>query len=428
LGSFEFSDFHDFEFVSDFGFRISDLFCQPSFELQMNPSPSHRPRRRLPYVGAAVLVALITAGLWPKPVPVETARATIGVLRATVNEEGKTRIKQRYLISAPVTGQLRRIPFKAGAEVKAGETVLAVIDPLSPTLLDARTRTAAEAKRDAAAANLEKARTSHKFAASELRRFERLYADKTVSVQELETAQMRESTAAKEAAAAESALRQAEAELAEFVAGADARPDPACLPHEIKSPITGRVLKIFEENARVVTAGTSLLELGDPADLEVVVEVLSRDGAAIPDGAKVEFDHWGGSEPLLGRVRLVEPAAFTKISALGVEEQRVNVIADLLTPPEQRRNVGDNFRVEASIIVWEANDALKVPRGALFRRGDGWAVFVVSEGRAQLKPVKAGRSSDTETQVLDGLKADEEVILYPGSRVQDGQRVRAITI
>ncbi len=396
----------------------------------MNPSVNHRSRRWLPYIGAVLLLGLIGAGLWPKPVPVETAQATLGTLRATVNEEGKTRIRQRYLVCAPVTGQLRRIPFKAGAEVKAGETILAIIDPVSPTLLDARTRTAAEARRDSAAANVEKNRATHTFALSELRRFEKLYADNTVSVQELETARVREASAAKELTAAESALRQAEAELAQFNvgAGASGSTNGLCPPEQIRAPATGRVLKVFEENARVVAAGTPLVEVGDPADLEVVVEVLSRDGAAIPADAKVEFDQWGGAEPLLGRVRLVEPAAFTKISALGVEEQRVNVIADLVTPPDQRRNVGDNFRVDARIIVWEAQDTLKVPVGALFRQGDQWAAFAVVDGRARLRLIKAGRSSGTETQVLDGLKRGDQVILYPGSRVQEGQRVKPIKV
>ncbi len=389
---------------------------------------THRTRRWLPYLGAILLLGLIVAGLWPKPVPVETAPAVVGTLRATVNEEGKTRIKQRYLVSAPVTGQLRRIPFKAGAEVIADRTVVAVIDPVTPTLLDARTRTAAQAKRDTAAANLEKTRTSHNFAQSELRRFEKLFAEKTVSTQELETAQMRESSNAKELAAAESALRQAEAELAEFSSASSATGSDGCPLQEVKAPATGRVLRVFEENARVVAAGAPLLEIGEPSDLEVVVEVLSRDGAAIPPGAKVEFEQWGGGQPLLGHVRLVEPAAFTKVSALGVEEQRVNVIADLDTPPAQRNSVGDNFRVEAKIVVWEAADVLKVPVGALFREGDQWAAFIVVDGRARLRRVNAGRSSGTETQILEGLKAGDRVILYPGSRVQPGQRVTAIKI
>jgi HlyD family secretion protein len=398
----------------------------------------NQPRRRwLPYAGAVLLLGLVVAGLWPKPLPVETAPAVMGTLRATVNEEGKTRIKQRYLVSAPVTGQLRRIPFKVGAEVVAAQTIVAAIDPVTPTLLDARTRTAAQAKRDTAAANLEKAHTTHNFAQSELKRFEKLFSEKTVSVQELETAQMRESAGAKEKAAAESALRQAEAELAEFgsvstpvaaAAGNDPGPSADCPLQEVKAPCSGKVLRVFEENSRVVTAGTPLLEIGDPADLEVVVEVLSRDGAAIPAAAKVEFEQWGGNQPLLGRVRLVEPAAFTKVSALGVEEQRVNVIADLVTPPDQRPTVGDNFRVEAKIVIWEAADVLKVPAGALFREGDQWATFVVVDGRAELRHVKAGPSSGTETQILEGLKAGEQVILYPGSRVHPGQRVNRIKV
>jgi HlyD family secretion protein len=391
-------------------------------------SANRHTRRWLPYAGAVVLVALITAGLWPRPLPVETARATVGTLRATVNEEGKTRIKQRYVVSAPVTGQLRRVPFKAGAEVRAGETVVAVIEPVSPTLLDARTRTATEAKRDTALANLEKARAGQHFAASDLRRLEKLQADQMISVQELETAQLREASASKEQAAAESALRQAEAELAEFSVNAPVGTNTLRDPVQIKAPATGAVLHVFEENARVVSAGTPLMDIGDPADLEVVVEVLSRDGAAIPPGTPVELEQWGGGQPLRAQVRLVEPAAFTKVSALGVEEQRVNVVADLLTPPDQRRNVGDSFRVEARIIVWEARDALKVPAGALFRKGEQWAAFVVTDGRARLRIVKAGRSSGTETQVLEGLKQGEEVILYPGSRVRDGQRVTPVTL
>lgn len=371
---------------------------------------------------------LILAGLWPQAIPIETARATIGTLRSTVDEEGKTRLKQRYAVSAPVMGQLRRIPLKPGAEVRAGQTVLAVIDPLPPAMLDARSRALAEARREAAAAQLEKARAAHRFAASELRRFEKLYADKTVPIQELEAVQLRESSAAKDKTAADSALRQAEAELAEFAPSADGKPHPPRKPTEVKSPADGCVLRVLEESARVVAAGTPLLEVGDPRDLEVVIEALSRDGAGISPGTKVELEQWGGGEPLRAQVRLVEPSAFTKVSALGVEEQRVNVVADLLTPPEQRRSLGDNFRVEARIMVWETNQALKVPSGALFRRGQQCAVFVVSDARAHLRPVTIGRASGSETQIIEGLKEGEEVILYPGDRVRDGQRVRMIKI
>jgi len=187
-------------------------------------------------------------------------------------------------------------------------------------------------------------------------------------------------------------------------------------------------LHVFEESTRVVAPGTPLVDLGDPAELEAVIEVLSRDGAVIPPGAKVELEQWGGGEPLAARVRLVEPAAFLKISALGVEEQRVNVVVDLVTPYEQRRSLGDNFRVEARIVVWETDQTLKVPAGAVFRRGQTWAAFALVGGRAELRRVTVGRSSGTEFQVLDGLKDGEEVILYPGDRVHEGQRVQPIVI
>ena len=408
----------------------------------MNPDPAdksqppiprrnnhaRRPRRWLPYAGALALIGLIVAGLWPKPAPIETARATVGTLRATVNEEGKTRIKQRFVVAAPVAGQLRRITLKPGAEAQAGQTVLAVIEPLSPALLDARSRKLAEARRDTAAANLDKARAEHVFAASELKRFEKLFSTQTVAVQELETVRLRETSAAKEELAAESALRQALAELAEFSASNPGDTTAPRNPTEVKAESNGRVLRVFEESARVVAAGTPLLEIGDPADLEVVIEVLSRDGAAIAPGTPVELEQWGGSQPLEARVRVVEPAAFTKVSALGVEEQRVNVIADLLTPPDQRRSLGDNFRVEARIIVWQTNQTLKVPSGVLFRQGEHWAAFVVAEGRARRQLVKVGRASGTETQIVEGLKEGDEVILYPGDHVHDGQRVRQIKI
>lgn len=395
------------------------------------PNQSNRHTRRwLPYAGAVLLLGLIAGGLWPQPVPVETALVTTGALRATVNEEGRTRVKNRYVVSAPVAGQLRRIELKAGAEVTAGETVVAVLDPLPPAMLDARARALAQARLEAAAARLEKARTAETFAASELRRFDTLYANQTVSIQEREAAQSRADSARQETAAAESAWREAQAELAEFSLGRFAATNAPCLPTEIKAPVTGRVLCVFEESARPVSVGASLLEIGDPSDLEVVVEVLSRNGAAILPGSRVEFEQWSAADQpeLIGRVRLVEPAAFTKTSALGVEEQRVKVVADLLTPAEQRPTLGDNFRVEATIVVWETNAAVKVPPGALFRQGDQWTAFVLVEARARLQPVRIGRASASEVQVLEGLKDGQQVILYPGSRVHPGQRVKPIKI
>lgn len=387
-----------------------------------------RPKRWLPWLGALLLVALIVIGFLPRPLPVETARVTQGALRATVNEEGKTRIKQRYVVSAPLAGHLRRIPFKAGAEVEAGKTVLAVIDPVSPAMLDARNRALAEARQDTAVANLDRAKEAQRFAANELRRIEKLFADKSLSQQDLENAQWRETSAAKDLAVAESALRQAETELKEFPAGESSPSNGLRAPVEVTSPASGRVLHVLEESTRVVPAGTPLVEVGDPADLEAVIEVLSRDGAAIQPGAKVELEQWGGGAPLEGRVRLVEPAAFLKISALGVEEQRVNVVVDFVTPYEQRRNLGDKFRMEARILVWKTDQALKVPAGALFRRGQDWAAFVLAGGRAELRRVQVGRVGGNEMQILGGLKVGEELILYPGDRVHERDRVKPIQI
>lgn len=390
--------------------------------------------RWIPYAIGAVVLALIVLGLRPKPAPVETARVGYGPLRATVSEEGKTRIKQRFVVAAPVTGQLRRIPFKPGADIVANETVVAVFDPLPASPLDARNRALALARRDSARAMLEKSGTAHELARNELRRIEQMFAAKTVSPQDLESAQMRETAAAREVVSVESTLAQAEAELsasAAPAAGGPASPRAAAAPAqpiEVRSPVSGRVLHVFQESERAVTTGQPLLEIGDPTDLEVVVEMLSRDGAAIPVGAPALLEQWGGAVPLEGRVRLVEPAAFTKISALGVEEQRVNVVVDITTPLEQRRSLGDNFRVEARVVVWEDARALKASSSGLFRRSQEWAALVVRDGRARLVPVKVGRSSGPEMQIVDGLRDGDEVILYPGDRVHDGQRVQPMQV
>jgi HlyD family secretion protein len=282
----------------------------------------------------------------------------------------------------------------------------------------------AEGRRDTAAANVERARAAHKFAASELKRFEALFGEKTISVQEFEQVQWRETSAAKELAAAQADLRQAEAELAEFNTPASQSRTAV----EVKAPATGRVLRVIEESARTVAAGTPLVEIGDPADLEVVIEVLSRDGAIIQPGTRVELEEWGGTEPLQARVRLVEPAAFTKVSALGVEEQRVNVIADIVTPVEKRAYLGDNFRVEARIITSQADHVLKVASGAVFRRGNESGVYVLRNGRATYQPITVGRSSGTEMEIVNGLTEGDEVIIYPGDRIHDDDRVKRLQI
>ncbi len=388
-------------------------------------APKKTKRRWLPYVIVAAVIVLVALGLRPQSSPVETALVSTGPLRATVSEEGKTRIRQRYVVSAPVSGQLRRIPFKPGAMVEAGNTVVAVIEPMAASPLDARSRALAEARRASTVVLLEKSRTTHELAKSELRRVEQMYAAKTLSPQDLESAQMKENAAAREVAAAEGSLREVEAQLAEVAPTATAAQSD---PVEVKATASGSILHVFQESSRAITQGTPLLEIGDPTDLELVVEMLSRDGAALLPGAKVELEQWGGAIPLEGKVRLVEPAAFTKISALGVEEQRVNVVVDITTPIEQRRTLGDNFRVEAHVVVWESEKVLKLPSSGVFRRANDWAAFTVHHGQAQLVPVKAGRSSGTEIQVLEGLHEGDEVILYPGDRVKDGQRVQPVKV
>lgn len=382
--------------------------------------PTKNRSRWLPWAAGLVLLALLALGLRPRPAPVETAQATLGPLRATVSEEGKTRIRQRYVVASPVTGQLQRVPFKPGAEIAAGD-VVAVIAPPAASPLDPRTRALAEARRAAAAASLEKAAAAHALARAELGRMQQMFDAGTASPQDLDTAKLRETAAAREVVTITGTLRAAEAELA-----AGGPVDSA--PVAVRAPVSGRILRVFQESEGPVSAGTPVAEIGDPADLEVVIELLSRDGAALTPGARVELEQWGGPRPLEAQVRLVEPAAFTKISALGVEEQRVNVVADILTPLAERTSLGDNFRVEARVVVWAAERTLKVPVSALFRRGSGWATFVIRSGRATLVPVEAGRSSGTEIQVLSGLTEGDEVILYPGDRVREGQRVTPLQV
>jgi HlyD family secretion protein len=379
-------------------------------------SPKSSFRRWLPWLLGATLLVALGFGLRPGPAVVETARAATGPLRATVSEEGKTRIRQRYVVSAPVAGQLQRIPLKPGAEIASG-AVVTVITPMTASPLDTRTRALAETRRAAALAALEKARAAHDLARNELGRIQRMFEEKTLSPQDLDTAQMRENAAAREHIVAEAAWKAAEAELSDS-APADAGPAV-----EVRAPVGGRVLRVFQESERTVVQGTPLLEVGDPTDLEVVVEMLSRDGAALAPGARVLLEQWGGPAPLEGRVRLVEPAAFTKISALGVEEQRVNVVVDIVTPVAERASLGDNFRVEARVVVWEDPNALKVPVSALFRQNGGWGAYVLRDGRAEWVKVEVSRNSGAETQVVSGLREGDEVILYPGDRIKPGQRV-----
>jgi HlyD family secretion protein len=393
-------------------------------------------RRRLPLLGAVVLLALLVAGLWPQAVPVETGAVTRGLLVVTVDEEGMTRVKNRYVVSAPVAGQLRRIDWKAGAPVEAGQTVLATMETSGADFLDARSQAqagarvrAAEASRDAALAQRERAEAAAKMYAADFDRLKQLFAQKVLSAQEFDAAQMRNSTALQEERAAEFGLKVAEFELQQARALLSReQPGGSAEPLVITSPVSGRILRVFQESSRVVPGGFPLLEVGDPTDLEVRIEVLSRDGVAIHPGARVILEQWGGPEPLTARVRLVEPSAFTKISALGVEEQRVYVVADFTDPLERRPTLGDNYRVEARVVTWENSAVLRAPAGALFQRGGVWQAFVLDGRRARLRTVQVGHSNGVDAEILGGLSAGDRVVLYPGDKVADGTRVEPIQV
>lgn len=400
---------------------------------------SSAPRKRgwLPYAGGALLLALIVTGLWPRPLPVETATAARGPLMVTVDEEGQTRVRHRYVVSSPVAGHLRRIDLKPGATVEAGKTVLAVLETSGADLLDARSLAQAEARvrgaesaREQASARQAAAAATLALARTELERSRRLASERVISRQELDAATTRELTAVQEERAATFGLQVAEYELEQARALLNrGQPGGAGdVSVNVTSPVSGRILRVMQESARNVPAGFPLMEIGDPADLEVRIEVLSRDGVGIAPGARVFLEQWGGEKPLEARVRLVEPAAFTKISALGVEEQRVYVIADFVDPFDARPTLGDGYRVEARIVQWSGENVLRVPAGALFQRDGVWQTFVVDGGRARLRAVKPGRSNGVETEIVDGLPEGTTVIVYPGDRVVDGSSVRAIVV
>jgi HlyD family secretion protein len=389
---------------------------------------------------AAVVVVGLGYAFWPQPVDVDLAMVDRGALQVTVDEDGKTRIREKYVVSAPLAGRLLRIDMDAGDPVEAGKTLLATIEPRDPELLDARTIAQAEARVRTAEATLKKmepmmeqVRAAQAFAEAELTRARS--AGSAVSKSELENAEYENRRASEEQRStriqeeiARFELEQAEAALLRTRPRenneADSEPNGNGWTFTIYSPIDGQVLRVLQESAAVVTAGTPLLELGNPADLEAEIDVLSRDAVKIEPGAKVLFEHWGGDKDLLGQVRLVEPSGFTKISTLGVEEQRVNVIVDFVDPPEARTALGDGFRVEARIVIDEADDVLKVPTSALFRVGKESAVFKVVDDVVHEQIVKIGRQNGLEAEVLDGLANGDRVVIHPSDQIEDGVVVR----
>jgi len=386
---------------------------------------------------AIASVAIIAAFAWafaPRPVPVEIATVREARFEQTVDEDGKTRVRNRYVISAPLTGRLARITLDVGDRVTAGAPV-ARLTPTAPALLDARTVRELHERVGAAEANLVEAQAEVARAAAvleqartDLARQRKLEAEGFLSSAGREQTELtvRTQGRALEAAhaarhAADHTLAQARAALMQAREPGDARLRPLA----ITSPVTGRVLKLDQQSEAVVPIGTPLLEIADADDLEMVIDVLSTDATRITEGSPVAVDAGSGA-PLAGRVRRIEPAAFTKVSALGVEEQRVNVIVDFLSPPEQWRTLGDGFRVDAKIVVLAREQAVVVPVAALFRQGADWNVFVIEGGRARLRAVKVGGRNPTEAWIEEGLEPGERVIVYPGDTVTDGRRVTVV--
>jgi HlyD family secretion protein len=387
-------------------------------------------KRSLWALSAAAAVAAIIFFLRPDPVRVETARVVCGPMQTTVNAEGKTRVRDRFIVAAPVTGRLARIQLRRGDQV-GRDMVVAQIDPLPLSPLDPRQLAEARA-RVAAAENLhneaqaivEHTRAGCEQARRELQRSESLVETGDVSRQEFERVRNADRTCRQQLEAATFKARAAGSDVdvarAALIAVQQAGQSGGSAITPVRAPSGGKVLRVIEESERVVPAGTPLLELSNHA-LEVVVDVLSTDAVKIQPGMLLLMEGWGGERTIRGRVRLTEPSGFTKISALGVEEQRVNVIADFTDPPDP---LGDGYHIEVRIVVWEKDALLKIPSSALFRRGRKWNVFIVENGVLRLREIEVDHRDASDVEVLSGVKEGERVVLHPSNQMSEGLRVK----
>ena len=385
-------------------------------------------------VAAIAVAAMLAFAFRPQPVPVDIAETSRGPLIVTVRDEGRTRVREEFVVSAPVAGRLLRVDLEPGDHVHAGDAVARIV-PSAPSFLDTRAEAEARAAVESAQAALASAEAERRsaeaeveFAQTELSRVVDLRDRDLAAPDALDRARLRLEVAEAALRAADGRVRSRAAELAAarsrlLQPGRENGVDSSV---PIVSPVDGRVLRVAQESETVVAAGTEIMSLGDPNDLEIVVEMLSTDAVEVRRGADVIIDSYGrDAPPLRGRVRLVEPYGFTKVSALGVEEQRVNVIVDPAGSADEWAMLEHGYRVEAAVVTWSADDVLRVPVAALFRSGDRWAVFRVDDGVARLTPVETGRSNGQIAEVLSGIDAGERVVLYPGERVADGVAVRA---
>lgn len=384
----------------------------------------------------ALVVAIVAAvGVWaftPGAVPADFATVERGTLRVTVNEEGRTRVRNRFVVSAPLPGRMLRIELEPGDPVVAGKTVLARFQPSDPALLDVRTRAELEARARAAESALggaradrERVRAELAFAESELKRLRQLVDEQVVARRELESAEQQAEALTRALQSAGFAVSTAEHQLEVARASLIQARGGRSAAIALHSPIDGVVLRRLQESEAVVPMGQPLLEVGDVDDLEIVADLLSSAAVRVQAAQPVLIEQWGGDRPLHGRVRLVEPSGFTKISALGVEEQRVNTIIDFVEPATARPALGDGYRVEVRIIVASRENVLKVPASSLFRQDGEWAVYLVENDRATARPVQIGHRSGLEAEVTGGLSGGERIIVYPSDAVAEGVRVEA---
>lgn len=391
--------------------------------------------RRLAIWG--LLLLLLAAGLIyalrPQPQAVDLATAEVAPLLVTVGDEGEARVRDVYILYAPLGGNLRRIEAEAGDRAVAGETELARIEPATPSFLDVRSEAeqqaaieAAEAAQQLAEAEVERAAADLSFAAAELSRAQRLIGRGTISERALDEAERAHRVAAANLETAKAALAVRESELRQARSRLLTRQEIAersgtceCVP--VTAPVSGTVLRVIRESAGVVAAGAPLLEIGDPAELEIVVDLLSEDAVRIAPGQKAIVSGWGGPE-LTAEVRRIEPFGRTEISALGIEEQRVDVLLDLVSPQEDWGRLGHGYRVDVGVVLFEG-EVLQVPLGALFRDGESWAVFRAAEGEARLTPVEIGARNDLAAEIRSGLEPGQQVVLYPSDRIADGSSI-----
>lgn len=383
---------------------------------------------------ALVIAIVLAVGLWafrPGAVPADFSTVGRGPLQVTVNEEGRTRVRDRYVVSAPLPGRMTRIELEPGDPVVAGKTVVARFQPSDPALLDVRTRaelearvSAAESALGGARADQERVRAELIFAESERKRLRQLVEERVVARREVEAAELQADALARAVQSAGFAVSTAQHQLALAQAGLIQARGGQTTAIALYSPVDGVVLRRLQQSEAVVPMGQPLLEVGNVGDLEIVTDLLSSAAVRVEPGQPVLIEQWGGDQPLRGRVRLVEPSGFTKISALGVEEQRVNAVIDFDQPPTAR-GIGDGYRVEVRIIVWAREDVLKVPTSSLFRHGADWAVYLVENDRAVARTVQTGQRGGLDAEITSGLSGGERIIVYPSDAVTEGVRVAA---